>query len=141
SVTKRTRSTVKPLPAVLLNDAVDRRRVIKGCPRGISRAQHEKGGKSMKSHVLGLAALAAIGLSGAAFAGQATHPSKPAGPIILSDSQLDKVTAGDNGQFPVGNGNHTACGNGNGTCDLPANHTNAAPNGTQNLPGRGRNTQ
>ena len=44
----------------------------------------------MKIYVLALATLAAIGLSGAAFAGEATHPAK-----AMSDSELDKVTAGD----------------------------------------------
>ena len=48
----------------------------------------------MKSHVLGLAALAAIGFSGAAFAGEATQQGKTAGPVAMSDSELDKVTAG-----------------------------------------------
>ena len=49
----------------------------------------------MKSYCFALAALAAIGLSGgAAFAGEATHQVKPKGPVAMSDSQLDKVTAG-----------------------------------------------
>jgi hypothetical protein len=39
-------------------------------------------------------AFAAIGFSGAAFAGEATHPGKAAGPVAMSDSELDKVTAG-----------------------------------------------
>jgi Chaperone of endosialidase len=48
----------------------------------------------MKSYVFALVALAAIGLSGAAFAGEATHPGKATGPVAMSDSEMDKVTAG-----------------------------------------------
>jgi hypothetical protein len=42
----------------------------------------------MKKCVLGLAALAAIGFAGAAYAGDATAPK------AMSDSEMDKVTAG-----------------------------------------------
>jgi len=48
----------------------------------------------MKSYYLALAALAAIGFSGTAFAGEATHPGKARGPVALSDTEMDKVTAG-----------------------------------------------
>jgi hypothetical protein len=48
----------------------------------------------MKSYCFALAALAAIGFAGAAFAGEAIHPGKAKGPVAMSDSQLDKVTAG-----------------------------------------------
>jgi hypothetical protein len=53
----------------------------------------------MKSSVLALIAVAAIGISGAAFAGQATKPA------AMSDAQMDAVTAGD-----PGNGNGFAGG-------------------------------
>ena len=43
----------------------------------------------MKSYVFALAALAAIGFSGAAFAGDAATAPK-----AMSDSEMDKVTAG-----------------------------------------------
>lgn len=42
----------------------------------------------MKSYVLGLAALAAIGFAGAAYAGDVTPPK------AMTDSEMDKVTAG-----------------------------------------------
>jgi hypothetical protein len=42
----------------------------------------------MKSHVLALAALAAIGFSGAAFAAEVTKPTP------MTDEQMDKVAAG-----------------------------------------------
>jgi hypothetical protein len=42
----------------------------------------------MKSYCLALAALAAIGFAGAAYAGDATAPK------AMSDSEMDKVTAG-----------------------------------------------
>ena len=48
----------------------------------------------MKSYCFALAALAAIGFSGAAYAGEVTHSDKAAGPVAMSDSELDKVTAG-----------------------------------------------
>jgi hypothetical protein len=48
----------------------------------------------MKSHVLALAALAAIGFSGAAFAGEATQPGRATGPVTMSDSELDSTYAG-----------------------------------------------
>jgi hypothetical protein len=44
----------------------------------------------MKTYCFALAALAAIGFSGAALAGEAAHPGK-----AMSDTELDKVTAGD----------------------------------------------
>ena len=47
----------------------------------------------MKSYVFALAALAALGFTGAAFAGEATPVAK--GPVAMSDSELDAVTAGD----------------------------------------------
>jgi hypothetical protein len=46
----------------------------------------------MKSHVLALAALASIGFSGAAYAGEATAVAK--GPATMSDADMDRVTAG-----------------------------------------------
>jgi hypothetical protein len=48
----------------------------------------------MKSYCLALVALAAIGFAGAAFAGEAKHPAKSAAPVVMSDSELDTVTAG-----------------------------------------------
>ena len=53
----------------------------------------------MKSYCFALAALAAIGLSGAAFAGEATKgpsPSSPIvkGPVAMTDAEMDKVTGG-----------------------------------------------
>ena len=51
-------------------------------------------GETMKSYCFALAALAVIGLASAAFAGE-THTGKAAGPVAMSDSQLDKVTAGE----------------------------------------------
>ena len=45
----------------------------------------------MKSHILALAALAAI--SGTAYAGEATQP-KAKGPVTMSNSELDMVYAG-----------------------------------------------
>jgi hypothetical protein len=46
----------------------------------------------MKSHVLALAALAAVGLSGAAYAGDAKSVTKA--PVAMSDAEMDAVTAG-----------------------------------------------
>jgi Chaperone of endosialidase len=57
----------------------------------------------MKSYVFALAALAAIGFSGAAFAGDAATAPK-----AMSDSDLDKVTAGNG--FGPGFGTLTADG-------------------------------
>ena len=54
---------------------------------------YEKG-EAMKSHVLALAALTAIGFSGAAFAGEARQPSKATAPVSMSDSELDSAYAG-----------------------------------------------
>jgi hypothetical protein len=45
----------------------------------------------MRTTVFALAAAAALGFSGAAFAGDAT---KTAGPAAMTDSQMDAVTAG-----------------------------------------------
>src|SRR5512146_1050083 len=58
--------------------------------------------------VFALAALAAIGFSGAAFAGDATTgawsttatPATPTAPTAMSDSDMDKVTAGLTGGIP-----------------------------------------
>ena len=47
----------------------------------------------MKSHIIALAALAAIGFSGVAFGGEANR-DKAKGPVAMSDSEMDKVTAG-----------------------------------------------
>jgi hypothetical protein len=44
----------------------------------------------MKKSVLALAALAIIGFSGVAYAGEATR-----GPTTMTDAEMDKVTAGD----------------------------------------------
>jgi hypothetical protein len=64
----------------------------------------------MRNHVLALAALAAaIGFAGAAYAAEATHPGKAAGPVAISDSELDGVTAGSgNPNGPPGLGVYTA---------------------------------
>ena len=48
----------------------------------------------MSKYLLAAAVVAAIAISGAAFAGEATHQGKAKGPVAMSDSQLDKVTAG-----------------------------------------------
>ena len=50
----------------------------------------------MKKSVLALAALAAVGFSGAAFAEDATTGtwSTVTGPAAMTDSEMDKVTAG-----------------------------------------------
>ena len=48
-------------------------------------------GNIMKSYVLALAALAAIGFAGAAFA----EDGKTSAPTAMSDAQMDQVTAGD----------------------------------------------
>ena len=61
---------------------------------GLWRRVITKRGKAMKRHVLALAALTAIGFSGAAFAGEARHPSKATAPVIMSDSELDSTYAG-----------------------------------------------
>ncbi len=45
----------------------------------------------MKS-VVALAAVAAMSFAGAAYAGEATTATK--GPVVMSDSEMDKVTAG-----------------------------------------------
>jgi hypothetical protein len=45
-------------------------------------------GKITKSHIIGLAALAAIGLLGGAFAGEATKPTQ------MTEERMDNVTAG-----------------------------------------------
>jgi hypothetical protein len=46
----------------------------------------------MKSHVIALAALAAVGCAGGALAGEAT---KGTAPTAMTDEQLDQVTAGN----------------------------------------------
>ena len=67
----------------------------------------------MKKSVLALAALAAIGFSGAAFAEEATKGSSTTGPAVMSDSDMDGVTAGAGA---------TVSGQGPGvTVTLPAN--------------------
>jgi hypothetical protein len=49
----------------------------------------------MKSHIIGLAALAAIGFAGAAYAGDATkHQTAASTPAAMSDAEMDRVTAG-----------------------------------------------
>ena len=48
----------------------------------------------MTKYMLAAAAVAAIALSGAAFAEEAKHPTKSAAPLAMSDTELDKVTAG-----------------------------------------------
>jgi len=47
-------------------------------------------GETMKSQIIALAALAAIGFSGVAFAGEATTT----GPAAMSDAEMDGATAG-----------------------------------------------
>jgi hypothetical protein len=58
----------------------------------------------MTKYLLLAAAVAAMGLAGAAYAGEA-HPGKAAKPVQMTDEQMDKVTAGQ------GNGINTALAN------------------------------
>jgi hypothetical protein len=60
-------------------------------------------GNIMKS-IIALAALAAIGFAGAAYAGDATAPK------AMSDSEMDKVTAGEQGGGPNAKGYGTGSG-------------------------------
>jgi len=53
----------------------------------------------MKSSVLALIAVAVIGFSGVAYAGQAAKPA------AMSDAEMDKVTAGGAGGFQGPNDN------------------------------------
>jgi hypothetical protein len=55
----------------------------------------------MKNHILALAALAAIGFSGAALAGEV----KSSGPVQMTDEQMDQVTAGAGVALSFNNGN------------------------------------
>jgi hypothetical protein len=100
----------------------------------------------MKSHIIALAALAAIGFSGAAFAEDATPGAGSAkatpvtAPTVMSDSEMDKVTAG------VGQGNYTAWHDTTGPGGINAQHgeiglvrTDALPSNSVN-PGYGRDT-
>jgi hypothetical protein len=85
----------------------------------------------MKAHVLALAALAAIGSSGAAFAEDGRwSTSTTTAPQVMTDSDMDRITAGSNagdvgehwgdgvgGGFSNPNNKsdtHTGAGNGNG---------------------------
>jgi hypothetical protein len=86
----------------------------------------------MKVSVIALAAFAAIGFSGAAFAGQATSgaTAQAAGPAVMSDSQMDAVTAGAAEPNPglglgtaadnPGFGPKTTTGHGRGVCTTGA---------------------
>jgi hypothetical protein len=58
----------------------------------------------MKSYCFALAALVAIGFSGAASAEEATKGSaaQTAGPAVMSDTEMDAVTAGSNPADPDG---------------------------------------
>ena len=71
----------------------------------------------MKKTVFALAATAALGFAGAAFAGDATpgawSTSTATAPTAMSDSDMDKVTAGATGGEPGANltfGNQNGCG-------------------------------
>jgi hypothetical protein len=57
----------------------------------------------MTKHLLAAAAVAAIAFSGAAFAGEATK-SSTAGPVAMSDAEMDRVTAGDAAFIRTNNG-------------------------------------
>ena len=85
----------------------------------------------MSKRILVLAALAAVGFSGAAFAAEATTGSAPqtTGPAAMTDSQMDAVTAGAPG------GNSANAGYGLNT----ATDAGASPNGAPPTnPGQGR---
>ena len=77
----------------------------------------------MKKSVLALAALAAIGFSGTAFAEERTAGSWTAttGPAAMSDSEMDRVTAGATPD-PTGQGLTTsASANANGVATRSLN--------------------
>jgi len=59
----------------------------------------------MKTTFVTLAALAAMGFAGAAYAGDATTGTSATGPAAMSDSEMDKVTAGAIGGTPGANWN------------------------------------
>ena len=74
--------------------------------------------------VFALAALAAIGFAGTAFAGDASRADSAAtAPAAMSDSDMDKITAGDPGKA---NGNAWGGGTGSGLLNGHSNDSAAA---------------